>query len=240
MLELLSATGRNNFGASRFPSRAPLSACFPLDTAGCSLLMRVCILLIPRPISEGMTSDDAPLTAGRRHVLLTGSSGSVGSAVLLYLLSRSYTVTSVDIVPLSPATLSQVQPDQHQSYTHHLIDLAHNDKLDALFDSHGPFDGVIHLSAIPSPLFDDARAVHNVNVVAGYNVLKTAVDHGVKRIVQASSVNAPGLSYTPEGRQMFDELPITEETPIRTVSPRAASLIIRWIPTLCPNSMSTP
>lgn len=152
------------------------------------------------------------------HLLLTGSSGSVGSAVLLYLLDQSHTVTSIDIVALPTEITARIKPEQKEKYTHHLIDLAHFDKLEEIFDQYGPFDGVVHLSAIPSPLFHDPRTVHNVNVVAGYNVLKTAVDHGVKKIVQASSVNAPGLSYTPEGRQRFDELPITETAPFLTVS----------------------
>jgi nucleoside-diphosphate-sugar epimerase len=152
------------------------------------------------------------------HILLTGSSGSVGSAVLLHLLDLSHTVTSVDIVPLPPTISAQIAPAQSDKFTHHLLDLSLFSELDDLFKSHGPFDGVIHLSAIPSPLYHDPRTVHNVNVVAGYNVLKTAAEHGVKRIVQASSVNAPGLSYSPEGMQRFDELPVTEEAPFRTVS----------------------
>lgn len=150
------------------------------------------------------------------NILLTGSAGSVGSAVLLDLLAKSHKVTSIDINPLPANVTAQIKADDN--YTHHIVDLTHFDKLDELFASHGPFDGVIHLSALPSPLYHDPRVVHNINVVATYNVIKTAADNGVKRIVQASSVNAPGLSYTPEGRQTFDELPLREDAAMRTVS----------------------
>lgn len=167
------------------------------------------------------------------HILLTGSAGSVGSAVLLHLLEKSHTVTSVDIVPIPSTIISQIKPSDEIKYTHNIIDLMRYEELETLFNTHGPFDSLIHLSAIPNPLFHDARVVHNTNVVTTYNVLKTAVDHGIKRIVQASSVNAIGLTYSPLGRQMFDELPITEDAPMRSVS-------VLLLPAFISKSDSTP
>jgi hypothetical protein len=50
-------------------------------------------------------------------------------------------------------------------------------------------------------------------------VLYTAgIKYGIKRISQASSVNATGLSYTRPGMQEFDEFPITEKESYRGVS----------------------
>lgn len=154
------------------------------------------------------------------NILLTGSAGGVGSSVLLYLSSQSsiQRITSIDLLPLPEPILSQIDPEQSKKITHHLVDLTDFLALDALFDTEGPFDGVIHLSAIPNPVHWDARIVHNTNVSIAYNILQTAVSHGVKRIVQASSVNAIGLLYTPEGKQMFDEIPISETAPMRAVS----------------------
>jgi nucleoside-diphosphate-sugar epimerase len=154
------------------------------------------------------------------NILLTGSAGGVGSSVLLYLLSqpRVRRITSIDILPIPKSVSAQVLPEQAKKTKHHLLDLTDFLALDALFDTEGPFDGVIHLSAIPNPVHWDARIVHNTNVSIAYNILQTAVSHGVKRIVQASSVNAIGLLYTPEGKQMFDEIPISETAPMRAVS----------------------
>lgn len=59
--------------------------------------------------------------------------------------------------------------------------------------------------------------------MASYNVLRTAVDHGVKRIVQASSVNAHGLSYAPPGHTKFSKFPITEEVERRPEDAYAVS-----------------
>lgn len=148
-------------------------------------------------------------------VLLTGSSGSVGSAVLLYLLRGGHSVIAIDIVPLPSSITDQIPPEVAKSYSHHLIDLTTYAPLDALFDSESSagrtIDGVIHLGAIPAPTGHDPRVVHNLNVTSAYNVLQTAASRGVKRLVQASSVNAPGLSFTPEGRQRFGKVPLTEE-----------------------------
>ena len=40
------------------------------------------------------------------------------------------------------------------------------------------------------------HVVHNNNVVGSYNALRAAVEHGIMRICQASSVNAIGLSFS--------------------------------------------
>lgn len=61
----------------------------------------------------------------------------------------------------------------------------------------------------------DARTVQAVNAVGAYNVLFTAARLGIRRIVQASSVNAPGLGYGADkararGRR-WERLPLTEE-----------------------------
>jgi hypothetical protein len=57
------------------------------------------------------------------------------------------------------------------------------------------------------------------NTASSYNVLYTAgIKYGIKRISQASSVNATGLSFTRPGKQEFDEFPMTEKESYRAVS----------------------
>jgi nucleoside-diphosphate-sugar epimerase len=152
------------------------------------------------------------------HILLTGASGLVGSYTLKYLLRHGHAVTSVDIVPLPSRVAESLPPVQVQK--HHVVDLASHTATDALFESAGPLDGVIHFGAIPNPNFGkDWRFVHNNNTASSYNVLYTAgIKYGIKRISQASSVNATGLSYTREGMQEFDQFPVTEEETYRAVS----------------------
>jgi nucleoside-diphosphate-sugar epimerase len=60
--------------------------------------------------------------------------------------------------------------------------------------------------------------VHRINVVAAYNVLQTAAARGVRRMVQASSCNALGLSWTMPEHWGLDFVPINETHPMRPVS----------------------
>jgi len=155
------------------------------------------------------------------HILLTGAAGRIGAHVLVYLLSKGYTITALDLVPLPLQVTSRIPTAIHSALKAAVCDLTDYHALEEVFTtSSTPITAIVHLGAIPNPLRNDGRTVHNNNVVSSYNVLRTGSDHGVRRIVQASSVNAPGLSFPPEGHQKFDELPVTEETPMRPVSER--------------------
>lgn len=151
------------------------------------------------------------------HVLLTGAAGRIGSYTLQYLLRNGHSVTSVDVAPLHEAVKSSLSSQQVDK--HHVIDLTSYTEVDKLFEKAGKVDGVIHFGAIPDPKDKDWRYVHNNNTTSSYNVLYTAgIKYGVKRISQASSVNATGLSYTRVGKQVFDEFPVTEKETYRAVS----------------------
>lgn len=146
------------------------------------------------------------------HVLLTGATGRCGQRTLKLLVQGGHTVLATDQLP--PPSTEPLPP----GVKFQLASLTDLSNVDALF-ADAQFDGVIHLGAIPNPRPElDDRELHNNNVVSSYNILRTAVDKGVKRIVQASSVNAHGLSYAPEGHTTFDRFPITEEVERRPVS----------------------
>lgn len=150
------------------------------------------------------------------HVLLTGATGRCGLYAVKLLTDEGHTVLATDRAePTKPLP---------KGATFQSADLTSLEDIDALFET--KFDGVIHLGAIPNPRPDlDDRVLHNNNVVGSFNIMRTAVDHGVKRIVQASSVNAHGLSYAPEGHTKFERFPITEDVERRPVSIASFSLI---------------
>ena len=151
------------------------------------------------------------------HFLVTGASGLVGGRTVDYILAQGgHTVLATDVRPRPDD--AQPLPAGSQFFQ---ADLTSIKEVDALYDStERPIDGVIHMGAIPNPIDIDARVCHNVNVTAGYNMMYTAASRGVKRIVQASSVNATGLSYSDSERRaknfrdMDFGLPLKEdETP---------------------------
>src|SRR4029079_9173395 len=62
-----------------------------------------------------------------------------------------------------------------------------------------------------SPFRHPDHIVHNNNVTGSYNALRAAVEQGIRKICQASSVNAIGLSFSREAH--FDYFPIDEKHP---------------------------
>ncbi|WRT67328.1 uncharacterized protein IL334_004298 [Kwoniella shivajii] len=168
------------------------------------------------------------------QILLTGSSGVVGSYVLGYLLEQGHDVIAVDRIPLTEKTLSElssIYPDissgTSERLKQHIIELTSIEDVKDLFNQYkGSINGVIHLAAIPDPLKFDARFTHNSNVNASFNVLYTAAENGIQRITQASSVNFTGLSYTRKDKQIFDKVPITEDEPSHTEDPYGLSKVI--------------
>ena len=143
---------------------------------------------------------------------ITGGSGGVGSAIIDMALERGDTLVSVDRV--APST----SRDRVTAIT---ADVADYDALVAAFTG---CDAVVHMAAIPTPFKDPDHIVHNNNVVGSYNVMRAAIECGVRRICQASSVNAIGLSYSREAQ--FDYFPIDENHPNHGEDPYALS---KWI-----------
>lgn len=143
---------------------------------------------------------------------ITGGSGGVGSAIIEMALRRGDTLVSVD----------RAEPTQRpDGVSYVLADVADYDALVAAFAG---CDAVVHMAAIPSPFRHPDHVVHNNNVVGSYNVMRAAIECGVKRICQASSVNAVGFSFSREAH--FDYFPLDEDHPNHGEDPYALS---KWI-----------
>ncbi len=85
-------------------------------------------------------------------------------------------------------------------------------------------DALIHLAAYPTPLEHPDYEVHNNNVVGSYNALSAAARLGIKRVCQASSVNAVGASYSRQPH--YDYFPLDELHPTYNEEAYALS---KWI-----------
>lgn len=82
-------------------------------------------------------------------------------------------------------------------------------------------DALIHLAAIPQPGGHPDHEVHNTNVVGSYNAPRAAVDAGMTRICQASSVNAIGHAFSRRAR--YDYFPLDEAHPSYVEDPYSLS-----------------
>jgi len=171
-------------------------------------------------------------------VLVTGAAGLIGSHVMVALLKEGHSILATDINPLPSVVTDQIQThlDRVKIIVGDLCDVRF---IDELFDAvSSPIEGVMHIGGIRSPVGLDPRLVHSINVVAAYNVMQTAAARGVRRMVQASSCNALGLSWTMPEHWGLDFVPINETHPMRPVSPLMSSLGTADIPKEDPYSLS--
>jgi nucleoside-diphosphate-sugar epimerase len=152
------------------------------------------------------------MDTAKTTIALTGGSGRIGRAIAAAALRRGHRVVSIDRAAPAEAqeNIRFVQADIGD--------------YDALVDAFRGCDALIHMAAIPSPGNHPDHIVHNNNVTGSYNALRAAVEVGITRIVQASSVNAIGLSFSREAH--FDYLPLDEAHPNYTEEPYSLS---KWI-----------
>jgi len=148
-------------------------------------------------------------------IAVTGGSGRVGGAVVDMALKRGDSVISIDRVEKPAAQ------EAHPNLNYVQADITDYSAMVSAFKG---CDAVVHMAAIPAPGHLPDQVVHNNNVVGSYNVLRAAVEVGIERVCQASSVNAMGLAYSRWPH--FDYFPLDEEHPTYNEDPYSLS---KWI-----------
>jgi GDP-4-dehydro-6-deoxy-D-mannose reductase len=133
------------------------------------------------------------------RVAVTGSSGFVGSHLVPYLRSHGDDVVTIDRTGTSP------------------VDVTDAAEVRRVLQSARP-DAVYHLAALShiGESWDAPETVFRINAVGALNVLRACIDAGVERVLVAGSADV----YGAVGRE---DLPLTEESPIRPVTPYGAS-----------------
>jgi nucleoside-diphosphate-sugar epimerase len=147
------------------------------------------------------------------RIAVTGGNGRVGRSIVEMALAQGNEVVSIDQTP--PPNITQ----PHFSFIQANLTVYEEFVL-----AIRGCDALIHMAAIPSPGHHPDHEVHNNNVVVSYNALRAAADVGIKRVCQASSVNATGLAYSRWPR--FDYFPLDEEHPTYNEDPYSLS---KWI-----------
>ena len=145
-------------------------------------------------------------------IALTGGSGIVGAAILDMALARGDELVVID----------RVAPSVERKGVRWIV--ASTDDYDVLLDAFAGCEAVIHMAALPRPGLAPEHVTHNNNVVGSYNALHAATAQGIRRICQASSVNAIGLSYSRASHLHY--LPVDEKHPNSAEEPYSLS---KWI-----------
>ncbi|KAL3480828.1 hypothetical protein BJX99DRAFT_244022 [Aspergillus californicus] len=135
-----------------------------------------------------------------KRILITGGSGKVTRHVIIHLLSHGYYILKLDIVPLPAPSLSgQV----HAALTSRFHDGSpYREPLNQIPDA------VIHLAGYPRNMI---VPISRRNTQARYNIIETACQLGVKKIIIASAVCVYGPPYA-EGEMRFPSFPVEEES----------------------------
>ena len=125
----------------------------------------------------------------KRRIIVTGGTGKVGSWVIKHLIEVGYDVVNVD-------TRLPAQPEC-RCITADLTDLGQ--VIDA-FSPHStgnraPYDGVIHMAAIPRPHMHPNVEVWRVNTQSTYNVLEVCGLLGIRKAVLGSSESSYGICF---------------------------------------------
>lgn len=157
------------------------------------------------------------------RIAVTGGRGRIGRAITAEALARGHGVVNIDRVGLDegPREGEERPPMLEGDVKYLAADVCNYEELLASFAG---CDALIHMAAIPSPFQHPDHIVHNNNVTGSYNALRAAVEQGITRICQASSVNAIGLSFSRESH--FDYFPIDERHPPYNEEPYGLS---KWI-----------
>lgn len=143
------------------------------------------------------------------RVLITGGNGRIGKAATARLLENGWTVRVFDRADTTPSAGTDFVPGDILHY-------------EALIEATNGCDVVIHLAAIPTPFFAPGPQVFQTNAAGTFNVFEAAAANGIRRVVQASSINAIGAFYSIEDiyPQYF---PIDENHPHFTTDPYSFS-----------------
>jgi nucleoside-diphosphate-sugar epimerase len=142
------------------------------------------------------------------RIIMTGGSGKGGRWVVRDLRERGHDVLNVDLV--------------HDGSPHGQCIVADLTDLGQCHELVAGADAVVHFAAIPAPELRPAGETFRNNTISTYNVFSAAIEHGVRRVVWASSETVLGLP--------FDEppafAPIDETHPPRPESSYALSKLV--------------
>ena len=146
-------------------------------------------------------------------IAVTGGNGRVGRAVIELAVAEGHTVVSIDRSHHESATRAATALE---------IDVRDYASLEQAIAG---CQALIHLAAISGPGRTPDQVVHSNNVVSSYNALRAAAAADVRRVCQASSVNAIGGRFS-RWPPRYDYFPLDEHHPSYAEDPYSLS---KWI-----------
>ncbi|HEY6737277.1 MAG TPA: NAD(P)-dependent oxidoreductase [Actinopolymorphaceae bacterium] len=162
------------------------------------------------------------------RIAITGAAGWLGRYVTAALESDHELVLVDNVAPEDATVFDPAAPGKRRpeplspSWPYHRVDILDDNALRHALDD---VEVVVHLAGRPTGEWENAKATVMTNIVGTFNVLEQARTVGVRRVVNASSINAFGTFYwRVSGRPpLRRSLPLTEDEPITPEDPYSMS-----------------
>lgn len=152
------------------------------------------------------------------RVVVTGSSGRIGTQVVTELAAHAHQVIATDIARAPadlPAGVQYVQADMTKAAEVAGVLTFRGKKPDA----------VLHLAAIPNPTKDPPEVVYATNVLGVYNVVEMVGTLGIPKLIETSSINWLGMDFRTHV-WWPSHLPVDEMHPHQAQDPYALSKFV--------------
>ena len=136
------------------------------------------------------------------RILITGGAGLVGTPISRRFVELGWEVRAIGLDDEFPfAGVEYARCDIRD--------------VSALSEQVAGCDAIIHLAAIPTTTTHPNETLFDINVAGTYNVFEAAAKAGIKRVAQASSINAIGGFWGCDDR-VYDYFPLDEDLPLFT------------------------
>ena len=141
-------------------------------------------------------------------IVVTGAAGRLGRMVVRLLVDQGQDVLATDQLEADDLPAEFVRCN--------LVDA------DATGDILKGAEAVVHMGAIPGPMRDPPRVIFDNNVESTFNVMMSAAELGLRRVVFSSS--AFGMGWAHDGSAFVPlYLPLDEEHPMMPFEPYGLS-----------------
>ena len=137
-------------------------------------------------------------------IVVTGAAGRLGRRVVQLLVDQGKEVLASDRLPADDLPTEFVQCELSDAAA--VTDLLRN------------AESVVHMGAIPGPLRAEPRVIFENNVAGDFNVMMSAAELGLRRVVFSSS--AFGMGWAHDGNAFVPlYLPLDENHPMMPFEP---------------------
>ena len=141
-------------------------------------------------------------------IVVTGAAGRLGRRVVQLLVDQKREVLATDQLAADDLPTEFVR-----------CDLGDASAVEAILQG---AEAVVHMGAIPGPLREEPRVIFDNNVASAFNIMISAAELGLRRVVFSSS--AFGMGWAHDGNAFVPlYLPLDEEHPMMPFEPYGLS-----------------